>query len=323
LALARQVGNQHLLGQVLYTSGAVLGEMDERSQAEACLQEGLTVQRQQGYRMDEQRTLIYLSRLRIEDNDYQRGRGYLAEAMHLLQLIDNRPAEARIVNTLGYVEAMLGNYPAALEHHAASRRISQEIHQPMQESHALHNLCTVHRKMGNLQQAEASGEEALRLALVYDFPDAANYARLHLGYVWLACGDLEEAATAFQLARDSWQSQQRINLALEASVGLAAVAYRSGNLAQAATLIAPVTPILATRVIEGADEPFEMYLTCYQILSAQQDSLAEALLATAYTYLQSLASKITDKQLRHSFWPTVPTHRQIRALWQRTPRKVS
>lgn len=322
LALARQLGNHRLLGHVLYTLGAVLGEMEERSQAEAYLQEGLTLQRQRGNWMTEQRILVFLSRLRIEDNDYQSGRGYLAEAMHLLQRTDNRPAEARIVNTLGYVEAMLGNYPAALEHHAASRRISQEIQQPMQESHALHNLCTVYRKMGNLLQAEAAGEEALRLALVYDIPDAASYARLHLGYVWLACGDPEEAAAAFQLARDNWQSQQRTNLALEASVGLAAVAYQADNLAQAALLIAPVVPILATRLLEGTDEPFEIYLTCYRILSAQQDPQAAELLATAYTQLQLLASKITDKQLRHSFWHTVPAHRQIRALWQQSPTLV-
>ena len=201
--------------------------------AEASFQEGLELQRSQGNRLAEQRIVIYLGRLRIEDGDYQAGQRYLEDAMHLLQLTGSRPAEARIVNSLGYVDAMLGNYTAALEHHAASRRISREIQQPIQESHALHNLCTVARKQGNLAQAEAYGQEALRLALANELPDAAHYARLHLGYVWLAAGELKEAAAAFQLAADGWGAQQRTNLAMEATVGLAAVAQQRGNLRRA------------------------------------------------------------------------------------------
>jgi tetratricopeptide (TPR) repeat protein len=301
-----------LLAEILYNLGTILTETGERQQGEAYLQEGLQIQRAQGNRGAEQRTLIYLSRSRVEDRDYQAGRSYLMEAMSLLQLTGNRPAESRIVNLLGYVEAMLGNYGVALDCHTASRRISQEIQQPVQESHALHNLCTVQRKMGNLPLAEAYGQEALRLAVAHDLPDAASYARLHLGYVWLACGDLPEARSAFQLAADDWQRQQHTTLMREATVGLAAVAYQEGNLAHAAALITPVVPILIERIPASTDEPFEMYLTCYQVLTTLRDPRASDLLATAYSQLQTLASKITDGPLRQSFW-RASAHCKIRA----------
>lgn len=317
LVLARHIGRPQLIARILHNLGATLAETGKRQQGEACLQESLQIQRNQGNRIAEQRTLIYLSRVRHEDRDYQGERSYLVEAIHLLQLTGNRQAESRIVNVLGCIEAMLGNYAAALEYHASSRRISQEIHEPVQESHALHNLCTVQRKMGNLPMAEAYGQEALRLALAYEQPDAASYARLHLGYVWLACGDLEEASAAFQLAADDWQQQQRTNLVWEATVGLAAVADQSGNLAYAATLITPIVPLLVDHVLEGVDEPFEMVLSCYQVLTALQDPRVDDLLATAYAQLQILVSKITDRELRQSFWHA-PAHRKLRALWQQS-----
>ncbi len=194
--------------------------------------------------------------------------------------------------------------------------ISREIQQPIQESHALHNLCTVERKRGNLAQAEIYGQEALRLALANELPDAAHYARLHLGYVWLAAGELEEAAAAFQLAADGWAAQQRTNLAMEATVGLAAVALQRGNLLGAGALIEPIVPLLMVRAPEGTDEPFEMYLTCYRILAAGGDPRSGALLAAANAQLEEMAGKITDRQMRHSFWHAAPAHRQLRELWQ-------
>ncbi|MFN8445404.1 MAG: BTAD domain-containing putative transcriptional regulator [Caldilineaceae bacterium] len=314
LVIARQVAQPALLGDILNNLGNTVAGMGQRRQAEAYLQEGLQIQREQGNRMAEQRLLLYLSLIKIENGEYQAGQRDLMEALHYLQLTGNRPTEARIVNALGYTDAMLGNYTAALERHHTSRRISREIQQPVQESHALHNLCTVERKRGNLELAEEYGQEALRLALVYDLPDAVNYARLHLGYVWLAKGDLEEAALSFQLAADGWQTQQSTNLQRESLVGVAAVAYRQDQLQQAADLIRPIVPILLECVPDNVDEPYEMVLTCYRILTALQDERAAKLLATAHAQLQSHASKITDRQLRHTFWQA-PAHCQVHELW--------
>ncbi|MFN8440642.1 MAG: BTAD domain-containing putative transcriptional regulator [Caldilineaceae bacterium] len=315
LAIARQLENPHLLGYALVELSTIVRNLGRRAEAETLLTENLALQRAHGNRTEEQRTLIYLAFSRNEDRDFQAGRSYLTEAVRLLQLTGNRHLEARIANSLGYTEAMLGNYAAALENHHVSRRISQEIRQPVQESHALHNLCTVQRKLGNLLLAEEYGQEALRLALDTGLPSAIHYAYLHLGYVWLAGGNLEEAATTFAALAATWQDQGRTNPGLEALVGMAAVEWRLGQGAQAAERIAPVVPLLIERVPDGADEPFEVYLTCYAILQGTGDERAPALLKTAYTQLQSMATKITDKALRTLFWQA-PAHHQIRTLWK-------
>ena len=59
-----------------------------------------------------------------------------------------------------------------------------------------------------------------------------------------------------------------------------------------------------------------MYLTCYRILAACGDQRAAALLGAANAQLEELAGKITDRQLRQSFWQAAPAHRQLRELWQ-------
>jgi hypothetical protein len=103
---------------------------------------------------------------------------------------------------------------------------------------------------------------------------------------------------------------------MEATVGLAAAVLQRGSLRDAAALIEPIVPLLMIRAPEGTDEPFEMYLTCYRILTACGDPRAGALMAAANTQLEGLAEKITDRQLRHSFWHVALAHRQLRELWQ-------
>jgi len=211
---------------------------------------------------------------------------------------------------------MLGDYAAAVEHHAASRQISREIRQGVQESQALHNLCTVQRKMGNWALAEEYGQEALRLALLDDNTlENICSARLHLAYVWLARGDLEQAALAFQLAREGWQTLAGDSRIQEATIGWAAARLHQGDVIGAAALLAPYVPGLLERVPYGVDEACEMYLAAYAILTAQGDARASTLLATVYTQLQRNASKIADPRLLRCFW-AAPAHDKIRALWR-------
>ena len=226
----------------------------------------------------------------------------------------NRPLEMRIVGGLGYTLSMLGDYPAALEYLARARRISQEIGWRLQESYTLHNLCCLQRKLGNCDLAVDYGQESLRVALRQKSEDAANWARFHLGYAFLARGDLAQARQTFQQAHASWQAAGRLKQSHWATVGLAAALFQQGNSTEATTLIEPIVPSLLEQVPQG-EEVYEMYLTCYAILNANGDRRADRLLTTAYTRLQQTASKLTDKHLLQCFGQ-VPAHCKIRALMQ-------
>jgi len=313
LCLARQIEQPRLLGSILLALGITyLG--DSNSHVATYLQEALTIERTLGNSTAIQRILLYLGINCTQLEEYQAGRTYQLEALNLLTITGNRPLEMRIAGGLGFTLSMLGDYGAALEYLARARRISQEIQWRLQESYALHNLCCLQRKLGNFDLAVEYGEASLRVALQQDSEDAANWARFHLGYALLARGDLAQAAQTFQQAQDSWHTTGRLKQARWASAGLAAARFQQGNGTQATTLIAPLVPSLLAQVPQG-EEIYEMYLTCYVILTANGDRRADQLLTTAYTRLQQTASKLTDRHLLQCFWQ-VPAYRKIRDLWQ-------
>lgn len=316
LAPARQLAHAPLIGNILIELSHALRILGKSSETESVLLESLEIQRrQQGNRLTEQRALLYLSVCKREEGDFQADRTYLTEAVDLLKVTGNRHVETRLLDALGINYGLVGNYEMALEYHEASRRIAQEIRQPVQESHTLRHMCTAHRKLGNLALAQECGSESLRVALAHGMPDETNCARLYLGLVWLESGNLAEAQNAFQLAHDSWQAQGAISQSHEALVGLAMVDLRSGHPARAAERIAPLVPTLMHRVTVGAREPYEMHLACYEILSAVDDARAQTVLATIYNQLQTNVNKVTDRTLLEYFWQA-PAHRKIRELWQ-------
>ncbi len=313
LFLARQVEHPSLLGSILLDLGITyLG--DSNSHVATYLKEALTIQRGLGNRTAEQRILLYLGINCTQMEEYEAGRAYQLAALNLLSVTGNRPLEMRIVGGLGYTLAMLGDYGAALEYLTSARRISQEIQWRLQESYALHNLCCLQRKLGNLDLAVEYGKESLRVALQQASEDAANWARFHLGYALLARGDLAQAWQTFQQARNSWQAAGRLKQASWAIAGMAAALFQQDNRTEANRVIAPIVPSLLEQVPQG-EEVYEMYLTCYTILTAHGDRRAALLLATAHAKLQQSASRLTDRHLLQCFWQ-VPAHRKIRDLWQ-------
>jgi hypothetical protein len=63
--------------------------------------------------------------------------------------------------------------------------------------------------------------------------------------------------------------------------------------------------------LDGAEEPFWVFLSCFQILRAVKDQRAQAILETAYHQLQDRAAQLTDADLQRSFLENVPAHWEI------------
>jgi len=248
----------------------------------------------------------------VERYDYVGGRIHLQEALHLIQATGDRALEARIENALGFVLAALGEYPAALEHHHRSRQISGQIGDPFQESHVLHNLCTVHRKRGQLKTAETYGREALQSGLEQHLPDPQAYAWLHLGYVWLEMDRLPAAADAFARSRAGWTGLGRLALAMETMAGQAEVALWQRRLVEALAHVEKILAHTAESSLDGADELFQIYLTCYQVLQAHSDARAPALLTDACQLLNARANLLLDEETRQAFLFNVPAHQAPR-----------
>ncbi|MCB0063542.1 MAG: NACHT domain-containing protein [Caldilineaceae bacterium] len=316
LTAARQLANIPLIGNILIELSHAYRALDKHRETEEVLLESLRLQHSpQGNRLIEQRSLLYLSVCKRNEGDFQGDRSYLIAAADLSKLTGNRHVEMRLLDALGINYGLVGNYQKALEYHGASHRIAQDIHQPVQESHTMRHMCTVHRKLGNLALAEDCGLESLRVALAHEMPLEINCARIYLGLVWLAADKLAEAHHAFQLAYEGWQAQGAVTPSWEAIVGLAMVDLRSGKAGRAVERIAPFLPNMLDHVTVGVREPYEMHLACHEILAAAGDARAKTVLTTTYDQLQANVNKVTDRSLLECFWQA-PVYHKIRTLWQ-------
>jgi len=125
-----------------------------------------------------------------------------------------------------------------------------------------------------------------------------------------------QAAHAYQQAHTLRSQLGQNSLAMESLTGLARVRLAQGNLVQAMVHVDDVLEQLATRSLDGTEEPLRIYLTCFHILQASDDLRADEILETAHGLLQERAAKIDDEKLRRSFLENVAAHREIQAEWQ-------
>lgn len=314
LALVRQSGQRARESEILRFLGTTARDLGDRVQASHYLAQALRLNRAMGNRMWEQADLLFLGAVSMERYDYVAALSYLQDALALIKTTGEQGVESRIENAVGFGLAALGQYEAALDHHHHSRRISLQIGDPFQESHALHNLCTVSRKLGRWEMAESYGREALRLGLENKLLDPEACAWQHLGYLFLDVERLAEAADAFARARMGWLALNDTDTAMAAAAGEAEVAL---GLGQPAVALAKAEVVLAYMVenrLEGVDEPFQLYLSLYRVLQANHDSRAPALLAEARQLLEQRASLLPDVETRRTFLGNVPAHRVVMAL---------
>jgi hypothetical protein len=105
------------------------------------------------------------------------------------------------------------------------------------------------------------------------------------------------------------------NLATEPLAGLARVSLVQGDLSWAQALVEEIMAYLEDHTLDGAEEPFLVYVTCYRVLRAGEDPRAQKVLDTAYYLLQDQANRIGDEKLRRSFLENVAVHREILSEW--------
>ena len=123
---------------------------------------------------------------------------------------------------------------------------------------------------------------------------------------------LEEASKAYRESIALRRELGQTNLLMESVAGLARASLARDDLAEAQTLVEEILAHLRSGgTLEGVLSPFQVYLTCYHVLEANQDPRAQELLNTAHDLLQEQAAKITDEKMRQSFLENVAAHREL------------
>jgi predicted ATPase/DNA-binding SARP family transcriptional activator len=307
-----RAGNAPVIeGILLRHIGNVWRQRGELAQEENFLQQALKVQRACHNRAEELMVLTWLGANRYRMHDYEVGLDYLMQADRLNAVVGDAWRASKIEHIQGLIEAALGNYASAKERSSRVHQINIKVGDLWQVANSLAHLAAASGKLGEHDRAVSQAREALSIAEDNNLREVASDAATLLAYILIDLRQWEEARTLFAKSLQHWQTMgQAANIA-ETRVGLAEVAWRQGELAQARALVDEVEPFLHHHDLSGAKEPLRVYLTSYFILREYDSQRAEAVLRRAVSLLQAQAARIRSDDLRRSFLENVDAHREI------------
>ncbi len=204
--------------------------------------------------------------------DYERGRASFERALQIYRQIGDRQGQVWIQTMLCRLLETVGERTLAEGHVREALSLSQEIGVQDMEAIAWTAQARLYEKDGALDKADHAYMEGLRIHQEIE-------------------NESEQAGDLAGLARVALAKGDRL---------------RAGRLVEEILSYAQKGPIKAT-----ADEPFEIYLTCYRVLQALDDPRAENVLNEAHRLLQEQAARISDPVLQRSYLENVPPHREI------------
>ncbi len=317
LNLARAAGVSQVEADCLDNLGIISCRQDDYAGSKTYFEQALGIYREFGNRQGEISMLNGLGINSQEQGDYIEARVYYEQALHIAREIGDRQYEARLLGNLAWTSLDLGIYAEARTYLERSLRIRTEVADREGECHALVNLGLHFHLLEDDGTAREYSQQTLLIAQEIGNRRWEGYALTVLGHALTGLGRLAEASAVYQQALSLRQELGQPNLAIESLAGLARATIAQGDLSQAQTYVEEILKHLETNSLDGTDEPFRVYLTCYQVLQAKQDSRTNVVLKRAYKLLQGQAIKIgTETTMRHSFLENISTHREIVHLYE-------
>ncbi|RMF30837.1 MAG: tetratricopeptide repeat protein [Chloroflexi bacterium] len=317
LSLYRQQGDHFGSARVLNQLGSIARMRGEHKEAWAFFEEGLTLARIAGSRWMEARMLNGLGTLCGEQGDWPTASRYFEQALQAYRELCDRWGESSLLSNLGIACIHLGNYAKAGRHFEEALSICHETGFRGLEGLVLVNLGLLLHHLGDDDAACKRCRQAVRITEELGERHIQAYALTFLGHALVGLGRLAEAREMYQQALALRRELDQPNLATEPLAGLARVSLAQGDLPQARDRVEEIMDYLTDHTLDGTEEPFLVYLTCYRVLSADRDPRAQEVLDTACCLLREQADKIRSRELQHSFLENVAAHREILGEWTR------
>lgn len=315
LQISRQTGNRWLESGLLNNLGVVSKNLGDLAAARAYYEQNLAIAAEIGDQRGQSKALLNLGVVMRNLGQLAGARAAYEAARRLKQEIGDRQGEALALNNLGTSAAQQGDLARAQASLTQALQLFREIGRRRDEAMVLSNLGLLAYLTADYATAVASSEQALILARQIGDRSTEAYALMHIGHGRAGRGEWPAAAAAYRQALQLRQEMGETLMMLESQAGLARVRLAEGDLATAQELIAPVlSPIQAGEMGMG-EQPFQVYLTCYEILAAAGDGRARPVLRQAHALLHKQAAQLADAPARQAFLENVAAHRAIIAAW--------
>ena len=279
--------------------------------------EALHVYRKTGNREGEAHILNNLGTIAADQGNPVEEKSYYELALQIRKEIGDRHGEADTLNNLGLSERALGEYALARDYYRQALEIYFEVQDRFGEQTALHNLGEAFYYEKMYLEALASYRQALFISREIGDRDGEALSLQHIGNVLRDTGSLEQAEVHFHQALTLHRALGRLQYEAEELTGLVDVALAHQNNAQALAYVQEISAILARNpTLDGSEQPFRVYLTCYHVLATAGDPRAVQMLQDAYQLLMARRDQILDTEMRRKFIESNPWHREVLELWE-------
>lgn len=247
------------------------------------------------------------------EGDYSSAVNIFRDVRDVFHQMGDKASEARAWAHIGLNYSLQGVYDLGKNNYSKAVEIYREIDNKQGLSWALSMLGYLCLDTQNYDEAFQYCLESLELAEAAGSKSGNELANWLIGRISLAQRDLDRAEEYFHKAEDSGDQSNEIdqcnNLLLASQAELATA---KGDSRKAQSIIDKI-------IGEGFALPnekdnrdrVEILLTCYKVLSANQDPRAEEALEKAHRLITEQAEKISDENMRKSYLENVEANREV------------
>ncbi len=280
--------------------------------AEQRWRQALAIRSEISDRLGEGSSLLNVAQVLRVRGDYSEVPALLERALAIQRVAKNRWWEVRVLNELGIVALLLGDWADARRRFAEGEQLATAIGDEGGLALLLLNAGQAARESGSAGEAEQLLQQSLALAQTQEDRDLAAQALSELACTALAQEAydvaLERAEQALALFREMDATVSQTADLTVAALALSAM----GRMDEARTNAAAALAILERCGGEGPDYPHRDYWRAAQVLAAAGDQAGAAhALGRAQTLLAAAAERIADPVIRERFLRQVPWNRAI------------
>ncbi len=277
----------------------------------------LRISQEMGGRRNEAMALTNLGNIAAMTQDNVRATAYFEQVVVISREIGDRQVEASSQGNLGVIFDRQGDYARAEPSFSQALAICRAIGDRRNEAMVQSNMSLFSHHLGNQDAAQSYSQEALAAAEELKDTHLKGEALTYRGHALAAIGAFKEAYESYQQANNLRRDLGELPLAMESMAGLARCSLAQDRPTQALVEVEEILDYLSDNSLDGAEEPLRVYLTCYDVLEANQDSRAHSMLQTAFDLLTTTADQISDVRVRQKFLENVAVHRDIRARYHK------
>ena len=316
LSVSRALGDRRREAHVLNVLGDIADVVGDPVGGDRYFAEVLQIHRQIGRADGEALALINAGVQALQRGRYDQTESFFSQAIGLIRLIQNPIYDCFVTVNWGQLLRELGDWQGAqacFEQVLPSARTLglREVEVP-----ALLELARLALITEQTALAETHAKLALELAAAAGMAAEHNQALAMCGRVYMQRGDYHTARVTFQTIIAAPNQPPAKPDTANAWVDLAHLSLACGEITEAYTYVNQILVWLESRPPRWLYDLVGLYLLCYQVLTAQQDPRALAVLEHGYCLLQSRATTLHDLAKRHSYRHNIPANRNLIATWE-------